>query len=76
MEDELNFKGNGIGPKYLGKWKMTSISRWMEDDLIFYQYERRLHFFDKMKPHFLKKIEENLNFGKLEDDLNFWENGR
>jgi hypothetical protein len=33
MEDDLHFKVNGRQPQFQGKWKTTSISRQMEDNL-------------------------------------------
>ena len=37
-------KGNGRRPKFVGKWKTTSISRYMEDDLILLANRRSLQF--------------------------------
>jgi hypothetical protein len=33
MEDNLNFKVNGRRPQFVGKWKATSFSWQIEDDL-------------------------------------------
>ena len=43
MEDDLNFKENGRRPKFLRKWKTTSIFGEMEDNLIFWKMEDDLN---------------------------------
>jgi hypothetical protein len=64
MEDNLNLKDNGSQPPFLGKWKRTSISRWMEDDLNFKVDGRQ-------SQSFLVKWEMTSIFEKLGDNLIF-----
>ena len=46
----------------------------MEDDLNFFERERRPHFFLKIEDYLnvFLKIEDDIIFWKKEDDLNFW----
>ena len=58
MEDDLNFSW---------KWKRTSISLKIVDDLNFLKMKDNLNFMN---------FEEALIFLKMKEDLNFLENGR
>ena len=47
----------------------------MEDDLKYLKIEDNLNFENGRRPHFLK-MEDNLNITKMDENLNFFENGR
>ena len=67
MEDDLNILANGRWPQYFGKWKTTLIFCQMEDDLNILAKWNMISIFRKWKRKW--KMEDDIRFFKLEDEL-------